>query len=128
VLPVAPPLAAPAGWRFRGFGSPFLLLAAVLLIVGAVLGSWLALAGGWVLAYTSRTLSPAEAKWAVFGLPGVAVLGCVVWLWGRENGRWGEPIPQGAMADALSGVWPVVVRTAAVASAVYLLWRAARRR
>ena len=117
----------PAGRRFRGFGSPFLLLAAVLLIVGAVLGSWLALAGGWVLAYASRTLSRAEAKWAVFGLPGVVVLGGVVWLWGRTNGRWGEPIPQGAMADALSGVWPVVVKTAAVASAVFLLWRARKR-
>lgn len=99
----------------------------MLLVTGAVTGSWFALAGGWLLAYGSRTLSRAEAKWAAMGLPGVVVAGALVWLWGRTNGRWGEPIPQGAMADALSGVWPVVVRTAAVASAAFLVWRARRR-
>ncbi|MFG2624563.1 hypothetical protein [Streptomyces sp. NPDC048473] len=111
----------------RGFSHPFLLLAAALLVVGAVMGSWLALAGGWLLAYSSRKLSRAEAKWAAMGLPGVVVAGALVWLWGRTEGRWGEPIPQDGMGEALSGVWPVVVRTAAVASAVFLVWRARKR-
>ncbi|MFE4329937.1 hypothetical protein ACFRQM_10840 [Streptomyces sp. NPDC056831] len=118
---------APRESRARGFSHPFLLLAAGLLVVGAVMGSWLALAGGWLLAYGSRKLSRAEAKWAAMGLPGVVVAGALVWLWGRTEGRWGEPIPQGGMAEALSGVWPVVVRTAAVASAVFLVWRARKR-
>ncbi|MFF2409143.1 hypothetical protein [Streptomyces sp. NPDC058092] len=111
----------------RVFSHPFLLLAAALLVVGAVTGSWLALAGGWLLAYGSRTLSRAEAKWAAMGLPGVVVAGALVWLWGRTAGRWGEPVPQDGMADALSGVWPVVVRTAAVASAAFLVWRSRKR-
>ncbi|MFB7185785.1 hypothetical protein ACFC0C_25330 [Streptomyces sp. NPDC056178] len=111
----------------RGFSHPLLLLAAVLLLAGAVTGSWPALAGGWLLAYSSRKLSRAEAKWAAMGLPGVVVAGALVWLWGRTTGRWGEPIPQDGMAQALSGVWPVVVKTAAVASAVFLVWRARRR-
>lgn len=111
----------------RGFSHPLLLLAAGLLVAGAVTGSLLALAGGWLLAYSSRKMSRAEAKWAAMGLPGVAVLGGLVWLWGRVNGRWGEPIPEHGMADALSGVWPVVVRGAAVASALFLVWRARRR-
>ncbi|WPW30453.1 hypothetical protein P6B95_25845 [Streptomyces atratus] len=118
---------APRESRARGFSHPFLLLAAGLLVVGAVMGSWLALAGGWLLAYSSRKLSRAEAKWAAMGLPGVVVAGALVWLWGRTEGRWGEPIPQDGMAEALSGVWPVVVRTAAVASAVFLVWRARKR-
>jgi hypothetical protein len=116
-----------AGKKARGLANPLLLLAAVLLVVGAVLGSWLALAGGWLLAYASRRLSRAEAKWVVFGLPGVSLAGGLVWLWGRTTGRWGEPIPDGGMGEALSGVWPVVIRTAAVTSALYLLWRARRR-
>ncbi|MER5361478.1 hypothetical protein [Streptomyces sp. NPDC002785] len=111
----------------RGFSHPLLLLAAALLVTGAVTGSWLALAGGWLLTYSSRTLSRAEAKWAAMGLPGVVVAGALVWLWGRTEGRWGEPIPQDGMADALTGVWPVVVRTAAVASAAFLVWRARKR-
>ncbi|MGW1658711.1 hypothetical protein [Streptomyces atratus] len=118
---------APRESRARGFSHPFLLLAAGLLVVGAVMGSWLALAGGWLLAYSSRKLSRAEAKWAAMGLPGVVVAGALVWLWGRTEGRWGEPIPQDGMAEALSGVWPVVVRTAAVASAMFLVWRARKR-
>lgn len=118
---------APRESAARGFSHPFLLLAAGLLVVGAVMGSWLALAGGWLLAYSSRKLSRAEAKWAAMGLPGVVVAGALVWLWGRMEGRWGEPIPQDGMAEALSGVWPVVVRTAAVASAVFLVWRARKR-
>ncbi|MEU1090816.1 hypothetical protein ABZ401_29045 [Streptomyces sp. NPDC005892] len=121
----AAPAAAPAG---RRLGHPLLLVAAALLVAGAVLGSWLALAGGWVLAYSSRALSRAEAKWVAIGLPGVVVAGAVVWVWGRVRGRWGEPIAEGAMGDALTGLWPVVLRTAAVASAVYLVWRARRTR
>ncbi|MFD9287330.1 hypothetical protein ACFWBV_03260 [Streptomyces sp. NPDC060030] len=106
--------------------NPLLLLAAVLLVAGAVLGSWLALAGGWLLAYSSRKFSRAEAKWVAMGLPGAVVAGAFVWLWGRMDGRWGEPLAEGAVGDAMSEVWPVVVRVAAVASALYLVWRARR--
>ncbi|MFF2727667.1 hypothetical protein ACFVS9_07150 [Streptomyces sp. NPDC058008] len=106
--------------------NPLLLLAALLLVAGAVLGSWLALAGGWLLAYSSRKFSRAEAKWVAMGLPGVVVAGAFVWLWGRMDGRWGEPLAEGAVGDAMTDVWPVVVRVAAVASALYLVWRSRR--
>ncbi|MEU9763700.1 hypothetical protein AB0D98_29135 [Streptomyces sp. NPDC047987] len=123
----APREAEEGGARRGGFSHPLLLVAAALLVAGAVLGSWLALAGGWLLAYSSRTLSRAEAKWAAMGLPGVVVAGGIVWLWGRMEGRWGEPIAQDGLSDAMSGMWPVLVRTAAVASAAFLVWRARRR-
>ncbi|MFD3516073.1 hypothetical protein [Streptomyces sp. NPDC058657] len=119
------PLRAPLVPR----GSPFLLLAAVLLVTGAVLGNLLVLAGGWFLAYVSRRLTRTQAKWAVLGLPGLAAAGGAVWLWGRTQGRWGAPLSlevEGAMGDALTGLWPVLLRTAAVLTALYLLWRARR--
>lgn len=106
--------------------NPYLLLAAALLVVGAILGSWLALAGGWVLAYASRRMSRFEAKLAVFGLPIVAVVGGGVWLWGRMTERWGETIADDAMGEAISQTWPVVVRVAAVSSALFLIWRSRR--
>lgn len=112
--------------RFR-FSHPLLLLAAALLVTGAVTGYWVALAGGWLLAYGSRTLSRREAKLASMWLPGAVAAGGLVWLWGRLDGRWGEPIPEDGMGEALSGVWPVVVRVAAVTSALFLVWRARRR-
>lgn len=107
--------------------NPFLLFAAALLVVGAILGSWLALAGGWVLAYASRRLTPFEAKSAVFGLPIVSVVGGGIWLWGRTTERWGEAIPEGTMGEAISSTWPLVIRVAAVSSALFLVWRSRRR-
>lgn len=111
----------------RGFSHPLLLLAAALLVTGAVMGSLLALAGGWLIAYSSRKLSRAEAKWVAMGLPGMVAAGALVWLWGRMDGRWGTPIGDGQMAPAIGQTWPWVVRGAAVASALYLVWRARRR-
>ncbi|MCX5200463.1 hypothetical protein OG897_03155 [Streptomyces sp. NBC_00237] len=110
-------------------GSPFLLLAAALLVAGAVAGNLLLLLGGWFLTYVSRRLSRAEAKWAAIGLPGVVLVGGAVWLWGRTEGKWGAPLSlqaEGAMGEALTGLWPVLMRVAAVASALFVVWRARR--
>ncbi|MFD1660469.1 hypothetical protein ACFSL4_20215 [Streptomyces caeni] len=114
--------------RLTGWGNPLLLLAAGLLVAGAVLGSWIALGLGWLIAWASRRLSPAESKWAVMGLPGVVAAGGIVWLWGRTEGRWGAPIAEGHMNDAITQTWPWVVRGAALASALYLVWRSRRGR
>ncbi|MBA0053143.1 hypothetical protein E0L36_20385 [Streptomyces sp. AJS327] len=106
-------------------------LAAVgLLFVGAIQPSLMALAVGWLAAWWSPRLSRNEAKWASAGMPGVVAGGAAVWLWGRMNGRWGEPIEEGgdALRDVLSDAFPVLLRVAAVASALFLLWRARRPR
>ncbi|MHC3469171.1 hypothetical protein ACYF6T_10685 [Streptomyces sp. 7R007] len=112
----------PAG----SWSNPLLLIAAAALVVGAVLGNWFALLLGWAIAYASRRLTPNESKWAVMGMPGLAVAAGVVWLWGRDNGRWGDPIAQGHMNDAVAQTWPWVVRGAAVLSALFLVWRSQR--
>ncbi|MFJ8020692.1 hypothetical protein [Streptomyces sp. NPDC096311] len=116
-------LPRPGNWS-----NPLLLLSAVLLVVGAALGNWFALGLGWLIAWASRRLSPLESKWAVLGMPGLAVTAGVVWLWGRTDGRWGDPIVKGHMNEAVAQTWPWVVRGAAVASALYLVWRSQRRR
>lgn len=123
----AAPAAVAVPEAVRPPANVLLLLAAALLVAGAVLGNLLALGGGWLLAYASRRISRAQAKWAVLGLPGLVAAGGLVWLWGRTEGRWGEPVARGAMGEAVSELWPVVVRTAAVASALYLVWRARKR-
>ncbi|MBT2402700.1 MULTISPECIES: hypothetical protein [unclassified Streptomyces] len=105
----------------------FLLLAAAVLVAGAVGGYWLLLAVGWLLAYASRVLGPRERKVVVFGLPGAVLAGALVWLWGRQRGRWGTPLDDQGLSDTLPGLWPWLARGAALASAAYLLWRARRR-
>ncbi|WP_353943937.1 hypothetical protein ABII15_21455 [Streptomyces sp. HUAS MG91] len=114
----------PAG----GVVNPFLLLAAAALVVGAVLGNILLLLAGWAVVFLSRRLTDFQKKVAVFGLPGLAVAGGVVWLWGRGAGKWGAAIADGKMTDAFQETWPWVLRCAAIASALYLLWRSQRTR
>ncbi|MEU9580891.1 hypothetical protein [Streptomyces chilikensis] len=109
-----------------GFGSPVLVAAALLLVAGAVLGQLLPLALGWLIVWASRRLGPGETRWALMTVPGIAVAGGAVWLWGRARGRWGAPVPDGELAAALTETWPVVLRCAAVLSALYVLWRARR--
>ncbi|CAL9309788.1 MULTISPECIES: membrane protein [Streptomyces] len=111
-----------------GWSNPLLLVAAGLLVAGAVLGNWFVLLLGWLIAYASRRLTPAETKWAVVILPSTAVVAGLVWLWGRMNDRWGDPIAEGHMNDAVAETWPWVVRGAAVASALFLVWRSQRSR
>ncbi|MFI5637975.1 hypothetical protein ACIA8H_11230 [Streptomyces goshikiensis] len=111
----------------RPKANAFLLLAAAILVAGAVSGYWLLLGLGWLAVYASRVLGPTERKVAVFGLPGAVFAGAVVWLWGRQNGRWGEPLPDGGLSEVLPGMWPWLARGAGLASALYLVWRARRR-
>ncbi|MBV7696732.1 hypothetical protein [Streptomyces sp. TRM70350] len=115
-------LPSPGNWN-----NPLLLLAAALLVTGAVLGNLLPLAVGWLIAYASRRLTRWEMKWAVMILPGTAVAAGFGWLWGRLDGRWGTPIADGHMNDALAETWPWVVRGAAVASALFLVWRSQKK-
>ncbi|MFG2280401.1 hypothetical protein ACGFNQ_17070 [Streptomyces asoensis] len=111
-----------------GWNSPLLLIAAACLVAGAVLGNWFVLLLGWLIAYASRRLTERETKFAVMGLPGLALTAGLVWLWGRSEGRWGEPIADGRMNDAVAQTWPWVIRGAAVASALFLVWRARKPR
>ncbi|MBT2440972.1 hypothetical protein J7E93_12775 [Streptomyces sp. ISL-36] len=119
---------APSAVRRFRLASPFLWLAALLLIGGAVFGNLVALAVGWLLAYASRRLSRAEIQWAVVVLPALAATAGAVWIWGRVARRWGAPIAEGgaAMGAAISETWPWALKGAAVASALFLIWRARR--
>ncbi|MFD8911191.1 hypothetical protein [Streptomyces sp. NPDC059575] len=111
-----------------GWTNPLLLLAAAALVAGAVLGNWFVLLLGWLIAYGSRRLTPAETKWAVMIIPALSAAGGILWLWGRHTGHWGDPLPSDHMSGAITDTWPWVVRGAAVASAVFLLWRSQRQR
>ncbi|MGW7352129.1 hypothetical protein [Streptomyces sp. NPDC054784] len=117
----------------RGAGGPRVgglveLLGVALLAAGTVVGHLALLGAGWLLAWWSPRLSRTEAQWAAVGMPGLVAVCTGVWLWGRSDGRWGAAIPdaEGAMSDALGDAWPVVLRLAAAASALFLLWRARR--
>ncbi|MEV1079429.1 hypothetical protein AB0I98_14415 [Streptomyces sp. NPDC050211] len=110
------------------WSNPFLLLGASLLVAGTFLSNLLVLLFGWLIAYASRRLTQGERQVAVMWLPGAALTAGLVWLWGRNEGRWGDPIAEGHMNAAVADTWPWVVRGAAIASALFLLWRSQRQR
>ncbi|MFD7133995.1 hypothetical protein [Streptomyces sp. NPDC059894] len=115
--------------RFAGgWSNPLLLVAVACLGVGALIGEWRVMIVGWLIAYASRRLTERETKWAVMILPGLAVAAGFAWLWGRSTGRWGAPLAEGGMNDAVGTTLPWVIRGAAVASALFLLWRSQRRK
>ncbi|MBM9505175.1 hypothetical protein [Actinacidiphila acididurans] len=115
-----------AGGGLKGWGSPVLLLAAALLVAGAAIGSWIPLGLGWLTGWLTRKLTPAQKKFGILGIPGAAAIGMLVWLWGRDAGKWSTPIAQGQMGQAVQGALPGTVRLAALGSALYLVWRARR--
>jgi hypothetical protein len=104
--------------------------AVLLLLAGAVIGSLIPLAAGWLAAWWSPRLTRVEAKWGAAGMPGIVAGGALVWLWGRVGGKWGEAIHSGdaGVQRVLADEWPVLLRVAAVASALFLVWRARRPR
>ncbi|WP_329197146.1 MULTISPECIES: hypothetical protein [unclassified Streptomyces] len=104
----------------------FLLLAAVVLVAGAVSGYWLVLAVGFLLPYGSRVLGPTERKAVVFGVPGVVFAGAVVWLWGRHAGRWGEALGDQELGAVFQDMWPVLARVSGLVAAAYVAWRSRR--
>ncbi|WP_173019584.1 hypothetical protein, partial [Streptomyces alkaliphilus] len=119
--------AARRGLGGKHVGGPVELLAVLLLVGGGVFGELIAMAGGWLLAYWAPRIGRTEAKWAVFGMPALVATGYLVWLYGRVNEQWGDPLEAEAMTDTFTANLPLVVRAAAVASAAFILWRGLRR-
>ncbi|MFF5705901.1 hypothetical protein ACFY7H_26000 [Streptomyces sp. NPDC012794] len=118
--------AAPEG-EPRPRPHAFLLLAAVLLLAGALTAYWPLLGAGALVAYASRVLGPRERKWVLLGLPASVFALAMLWLWGRASGHWGTPLPSDQLGPAFRSLWPTLARTAAATTAAYLLWRARRR-
>ncbi|GLX31100.1 hypothetical protein [Streptomyces lavendulae] len=118
--------AAPEG-EPRPRPHAFLVLAAVLLLAGALTGYWLLLGAGALVAYASRVLGPRERKWVLLGLPAAVFTLAMLWLWGRAAGNWGTPIPSDQVGPSFQSLWPTLARTAGAVTAAYLLWRARRR-
>ncbi|MFI9275087.1 hypothetical protein ACIGXM_30895 [Kitasatospora sp. NPDC052896] len=108
--------------------SPLLLLAAGVLVGGAVSGVILVMLAGWGLAYLSARMGDLVKKFAVLGIPLITMSASSLWFWGRTEGRWGDPLAKGApMTHAALQAAPGVLRLAAVLSALFLLGVTMRR-
>ncbi|MFJ8045081.1 hypothetical protein ACIRBX_31720 [Kitasatospora sp. NPDC096147] len=131
--PDAPPVPAGQPAPRRSFltgrrPSPLVLLAAAVLVAGAVTGQLLALLAGWGLAYIAPRLGPLTRKFAALVIPLGTMTAATVWQWGRTQGRWGTPAPAEELGRAVWADAPGALRTAGVLTAVFLLVVTMRRR
>ncbi|UED85723.1 hypothetical protein [Streptomyces profundus] len=110
----------------RRRGGVIELAGVAALVGGAVWPSLYAMALGWLLAYWSPRLSTREGQWAAVGMPALVATVYAVWLLGRAGGYWGELLQEGDAQTMLADDWALLLRTAALTSAAFLLFRARR--
>lgn len=119
--------------RLRSFWAggprvhPVETAAIVLLLGGAVMGQWLFLVAGGLVAFASRFYSPVEKWLLVVGVPGVSFLLFSFGFWltrhGKPGGTVDKPIDLLSGMDSFFGAFP---RMIAVLGAMFLAWRLAR--
>ncbi len=124
---------ADVGARLRSFwsggprGYPVESAAIVLLVLGAVLGQWLFLLGGGLVAFASRFYSPVEKWLLVVGVPALSFLLFSFGFWLTQHGKPGgtadKPVDLLSGLDSFFGAFP---RMIAVLGAMFLAWRLAR--
>lgn len=101
--------------------------AIVLLIAGAIMGQWLFLLAGGLVAFASRFYSPVEKWLLVVGVPGISFLLFSFGFWltrhGKPGGTKDKPVDLLSGLDSFFGAFP---RMIAVLGAMFLAWRLAR--
>lgn len=101
--------------------------AIVLLIGGAIMGQWLFLVAGGLVAFASRFYSPVEKWLLVVGVPGLSFLLFSFGFWltrhGKPGGTSDKPIDLLSGMDSFFGAFP---RMIAILGAMFLAWRLAR--
>ncbi|MBR7838526.1 hypothetical protein KDL01_34990 [Actinospica durhamensis] len=114
-------------WSGGPRGYPVESAAILLLVLGAVLGQWLFLLGGGLVAFASRFYSPVEKWLLVVGAPAVSFLLFSFGFWLTQHGKPGgtpdKPVDLLSGLDSFFGALP---RMIAVLGAMFLLWRLAR--
>lgn len=119
--------------RMRSFwaGGPRLhpveSAAIVLLLGGAVMGQWLFLLAGGLVAFASRFYSPVEKWLLIVGVPACSFLLFSFGFWltqhGKPGGTSGKPVDLLGGVDSFFGAFP---RMIAIIGAMFLAWRLAR--
>jgi hypothetical protein len=116
------------------FGGPGTLrtqlrevFAIAMMAIGAIVASTAVVVLGYLVVFTAAAWSLKERRVATFYLPGGTALGFGIAMWMRANGHLGTDLTRDQGWDRLGEQVPVMIRVAAVAASLYLLWRLNRR-
>jgi hypothetical protein len=113
--------------RLAARGEKRELLALALLVVGAIIPSFIVLVVGYLVAVSSKVWSQADKRFAIIGVPvmTMAVLGTALWL--RATGRvGGGRLTEANLTDTVTGYLGTLPRAIGLIAALYLGWRLLR--
>ncbi|MFE3198794.1 hypothetical protein [Embleya sp. NPDC059237] len=117
------------------FGGPGALrtqlrevFAIALMTVGAIVASTVVVVLGLLVVFTAAAWSLKERRFAAFYIPGTTALAFAIGMWLRATGHLGTDLTRDEAWDRFGELVPAMVRVAAIAASLYLLWRLNRRR
>ena len=119
------PVTALAG-AFRGRNRRE-LLAIVLLLIGGVVPSVLALVLGYVVVLSSRVWREGDKRFAVFAVPLISAVSLALMMWLQAKGQTGGGPPSGSeLGKQAAHYVSTLTRIVGLVSAVFLGWRLSR--
>ncbi|WP_406285575.1 hypothetical protein [Embleya sp. NBC_00896] len=103
------------------------VFAIALMAVGAITASTVVVLLGVLVVFTAGAWSLKERRFAAFYIPGGMALAFAIGMWLRATGNMGTDLTRDQAWDRYGELLPAMVRVAAVAVSLYLLWRLNRR-
>ncbi|MGC0422406.1 hypothetical protein [Embleya sp. AB8] len=103
------------------------VFAIALMAVGAIFASTVLVLLGYLVVFTAGAWSLKERRLAAFYLPGTTALVFAVGMWLRATGHLGSRLTRDEAWHRFGDLLPGMIRVAAIAASLYLLWRLNRR-
>jgi len=116
------------------FGGPGALrtqvrevFAIALIVIGAIVASTVVVVLGYLVVFTAGAWTLKERKISAFYVPGATAVAFAIGMWMRATGHLGADLTRDQAWDRYGELLPAMVRVAAVAGSLYLLWRLNKR-
>lgn len=103
------------------------VFAIAMMAIGAIVASTAVVVLGLLVVFTAGAWSLKERRFAGFYVPGATALAFAIGMWMRATGHMGVDLTSDQAWDRYGELLPAMVRIAAIAASLYLLWRLNRR-
>jgi hypothetical protein len=103
-------------------------LAIAVFVVGLILGSWIPLVIGYLIAVSSYVFTANEKRFGLVGVPAATLVAVALGFWLNDNHDWGgTKLDRSAVIGQAGSFFGTVPRILAALAALYFGWRLARK-
>lgn len=103
------------------------VFAITLIVIGAIVASTVVVVLGYLVVFTAGAWTLKERKISAFYVPGTTAVAFAIGMWMRATGHLGVDLTRDQAWDRYGELLPAMIRVAAVAGSLYLLWRLNKR-